>query len=167
MEKFMIGTVLKPQGIKGELKARISIDAEELDEIGYVYIDNLDKKFEIEKMRYAGDIVFLKLSDINDRNQVELLRDSSLYIDREQLSVKDNEFVIDEVIGFTLLTEDGEDLGQLISVDLYGAAPVFTINGKYGKSVFPCIDDVVLNFDYQNKVIIINKKRFMEVRVWE
>ena len=167
MGKFCIGTVLKPQGIKGELKVRISIDASELDEIGYVYIDNLNKKFEIEKMRYSGDIVFLKLSDINDRNQVELLRDSSLYIDREELSVKDNEFVIDEVIGFTLKTEEGEELGQLVSVDLYGAAPVFTINGKYGKSTFPCIDDVVISFDYQNKVILINKKRFMEVRVWK
>lgn len=165
MERFMIGSVLKPQGIKGELKARISIDAEELDEIGYVYIDNLDKKFEIEKMRYAGDIVYLKLAGINDRNQVELLRDSLLYIDREELSVEDDEFVIDEVIGFTLVTEEGEELGQLVSVDLYGAAPVFTINGKFGKSVFPCIADVVKGFDYTNKIIKINKKRFMEVRV--
>ena len=31
MGKFCIGTVLKPQGIKGELKVRISIDASELD----------------------------------------------------------------------------------------------------------------------------------------
>lgn len=165
MEKFFIGTVLKPQGIKGELKARINIDAEELDEIGYVYIDNLDKKFEIEKLRYSGDIVYLKLSNINDRNQVELLRESSLYINREELSIKDNEFVIDEVIGFILKTESGEELGELVSVETFGAAPIFTINGKYGKSSFPCIEDVVKGFDYENKVILIDKKRFDEVRV--
>lgn len=165
MERFFIGTVLKPQGIKGELKAMLNIDAEELDEIGYVYIDNLDKKFVIEKIRYSGNIVYLKLSSINDRNQVELLRESRLYIDREELSVKDNEFVIDEVIGFILKTDSGEELGELVSVETFGAAPIFTINGKYGKSSFPCIEDVVKGFDYENRVILIDKKRFDEVRV--
>ena len=165
MEKFLIGIVLKPQGIKGELKARINIDGEEIENIGYVYIDNLDKKFQIEKIRYSDGFMFLKLEGIDDRNQVELLRGSSLFVDRKEINIKENEFIIDEVIGFTLMTEENEELGQLESVDLYGSAPVFTINGKYGKSVFPCVDDVVIKFDYENKIIVINKKRFLEVRV--
>ena len=47
----------------------------------------------------------------------------------------------------------------------YGSADVLTISGKLGKWQVPYIKDLVESIDKQNKIMVLNAKRFDEVKV--
>ena len=68
-----IATVLKPQGIRGEIKVKALTDsAEDLKNFPRVFIDGVEYK--VLSVRPAGDCAFLSLRGIADRNAAELLR---------------------------------------------------------------------------------------------
>ena len=83
MERLVIGEVLKPQGIRGELKVKAYTDApEDIKKFGVVYIDGVEYK--ILSFRTDGSgAAYLGLRGIPDRNAAELMRGKRLEGDRD------------------------------------------------------------------------------------
>ena len=74
MERLIIGEVLKPQGIRGELKIKTYTDEpEDVKAFGQVYIEG--KPYKILSFRVGGDgFAYLGLRGVPDRNAAELMR---------------------------------------------------------------------------------------------
>jgi ribosomal 30S subunit maturation factor RimM len=69
-----------------------------------------------------------------------------------------------DIIGLACETEDGEFLGTVKNITSL-SSEIYTIE-KDGKNIlFPAIKGVVLKVDLDNKKLIVNKQRFMEVAV--
>lgn len=83
MERLTIGEVLKPQGIRGELKIKTFTDfPEDVKAFGTVYID--EKPYKILSFRAGeGGFAYLGLRGVPDRNAAELLRGRKIEGDRE------------------------------------------------------------------------------------
>ena len=78
-----IATILKPQGIRGEIKVRALTDsAENLKAFKTVYIDGAE--YSVFSVRAQGDIGYLALKGIADRNAAELLRGKEITANREE-----------------------------------------------------------------------------------
>ena len=83
---LLVGEIVRPQGIRGEVKLRHFTDDpyrfEELDAV----LRQTGEGFEpltVEACRVQGDDVYLKLEGFDDRNAAETLRGAMLYVDRE------------------------------------------------------------------------------------
>ncbi len=72
MDRLLIGEVLKPQGIRGELKIKTYTDEpEDVKKFGTVYID--DVAYKILSFRVGPDgAAYMGLRGIPDRNAAEL-----------------------------------------------------------------------------------------------
>ena len=83
MERLLIGEVLKPQGIRGELKVKTFTDTPyDVKKFGTVYIDNT--AYKILSFRVGPDgAAYLGLRGIPDRNAAELFRGKKIEGDRE------------------------------------------------------------------------------------
>lgn len=164
---IIIGTITKPQGIKGEVKIIPYTDnAMRFNNLKSVYID--DVSHEIESVRVNGSDVYIKFSKISDRNAAEKMRGKDLSILREEAAKppKGRHLIID-LIGCKVYSSDNY-IGVLVNIIQSGAADVYevqTLNGKL--LMFPALKDLILNIDIDDKTITIDPVRLEEVAVYE
>ena len=75
--KQSIATILKAQGIKGEVKMASLFDNAFLLSLKTVFID--DKTYQVKKIRSDGKFLYVLLDGVNDRNQAEELRGKMVF----------------------------------------------------------------------------------------
>ena len=165
MERLIIGEVLKPQGIRGEIKIKTFTDTPDaVKEFGVVYID--DKEYKILSFRVGADgAAYLGLRGIPDRNAAELLRGKKVEGDRNDApELEEGQYYIVDIIGLSCETEEGEFLGVVKSIANL-SSDIYTIE-KNGKNIlFPAVKGVVVKVDIPSKKLVVNKARFAEVAV--
>jgi len=90
MTPFIIGQILKPQGIKGEIKVKSLCDVVSFDSrIGIIFVgdeNSILKEHKIKNARLSGKgFAYLSLLGVDDRNSAELLKDKFIFIDEEDV----------------------------------------------------------------------------------
>lgn len=164
-EKLTVGIIVKPQGIRGEVKVKPFTDrAEDFRAFSRVYIDGEARK--VLSVRIGGDgMVYLGLSGIPDRNAAELMRQKEILLDRDDApEPEEGRYYIVDLLGLYVCTQEGEILGVLTDVR-QAATDIYTVE-KDGKEIlFPVVSGVVTEVDLKGKQIIVDKKRFLEVAV--
>ena len=166
MKRLLIGEVLKPQGIRGELKVKAFTDyPEDIKAFGTVYIDNLPYK--ILSFRVGGDgAAYIGLRGIPDRNAAELFRGKTLEGNREDApELNEGQYYIIDILGLRCETEEGELLGIVKNISNL-SSDVYTIEKEGKEILFPAVKGVVLSVDVANGKIVVDKKRFAEVAVY-
>lgn len=165
MNRLIIGEVLKPQGIRGELKIKTFTDyPEDVKAFGTVYID--DKPYKILSFRVGNDgAAYVGLRGIADRNAAELYRGKKLEGDREDApALEEGQYYIVDMIGLACETQDGEFLGTLKDVTNL-ASDIYTLE-KDGKNIlFPAVNGVVIQVDIAGGKLIVDKAKFDEIAV--
>lgn len=166
MERLIIGEVLKPQGIRGELKVKAFTDSpEDIKAFGNVYIDGT--AYKILSFRVGTDgAAYMGLRGIPDRNAAELFRGKKLEGDRDDApELAEGQYYIVDILGCSCETENGEILGTVTDIKNL-SSDVYTIE-KAGKSIlFPAVKGVVKKVDVANKKLIVDKSIFDEIAVY-
>lgn len=168
MEEFLkIGIIVKPQGVKGEVKVQpLTSDVSRFKNIKEVYIDG--KTVKVLNAKVGVDAIFMSFSGVVDRNTAELYRGKFLYVDRPNaIALNENTFFIADIIGSNLEVENGEVVGKIIDVtelktDIF---TVRTVNNKIMR--FPFLKDLLIKVDSENSIVIVKEKRLKEVSVYE
>jgi 16S rRNA processing protein RimM len=160
---LLLGEILRPHGIRGELRMRILTDyPERITELDAVYLgkkanDPNPTPYEIEHMRVHQGYGLLKLKLIFNRNQAEDMRGLFVMVRTEDaVPLEDDELYLFQLIGMDVYLESGELFGVLHEVLETGANDVYIIKTKrHGEVLIPAIDDVLLETDVeQNRVIV-------------
>lgn len=168
MDKIVIGKVIKPQGIKGEIKVDIAAtDMALANKLTQVYIE--DKIFKVECVKSLVNGVFVKLEGISDRNQAELLRGKNISIERDKMpKLEEGRYLITDVIGCDVLV-DNNSVGVLKDILQYGAADVYVVKSTNGYKdfMFPCLKKVLAKVDIEDKKIYLNSEILEQIAVYE
>jgi 16S rRNA processing protein RimM len=158
---FVVGKILKPQGLKGEVKIDIitSFPAH-FAKLDCLFIEK-DKKWQtysIDSVRLSNRFVFIKFSNINSVDEAVALRNKLLYISKNELTdLSENEFYIHDLIGMKVYDKQETLLGEIIDVETYSSNDVYilkTLNGD--ERLIPAIKDVVLKVDAKQKIMLIH-----------
>ena len=166
-EFFRIGVIVKPQGIKGEVKVMPLTDSTaRFRALKEVLIDGTPHK--ILSAKIAPDSVILAISGIADRNTAEAFRGKYLVVPRSQaVELKDGEFFIADIIGCTLSTDDGETIGEIIDVTS-AKTDYFTVKLISGKIMrFPFLKELLVSADMEKGEMVVKAKRLKEVACYE
>lgn len=167
--RIVIGKIIKPQGIKGELKiCPLTDNILRFNGLKHIYLGSEDNLREIKNIRISGDDVFMFIEGIISRNDAEAARNLYISVDRENaVKPKEGSYFITDMIGCKVYAEDDEYLGTVKDIIQNGAADVFEIslNGKI--YMFPFVDGLAAEIDIANKKITVCKKRFDEVACYE
>jgi 16S rRNA processing protein RimM len=165
MSRLVIAEVLKPQGIRGELKIKTFTDfPEDVKAFKTVYID--DTPYKILSFRVGTDgAAYMGLRGIPDRNAAELFRGKKVEGEREDAPpLEEGQYYIVDIIGLSCETEEGEFLGVVKDVTNL-SSDVYTLE-KNGKNIlFPAVKGVVVKVDLTEKKLVVNKTIFEEVAV--
>ena len=164
-DKITVAIVLKPQGIRGEIKVKAMTDsAQDLTAFKSVLIDGAE--YSVLSVRTQGEFAYLSLKGIADRNGAELLRGKNIEVERTALpELPDGRYYIADLIGCTVINERGDVLGTVEDVTP-AKTDIFTLRRDDKKTImFPSADGVILNVDEGNKKITVSAKRFKEVSI--
>lgn len=163
MQEFLtVATILKPQGIRGEIKVKALTDsADDLKAFKKLLIDGVE--YSVLSVRAQGEFAFLGLKGIADRNAAELLRGKSVEVARgEAPALPEGRYYIVDLIGCEVLTERGDLIGEVTDVTP-AKTDVYTISKNGKETVFAAADGVITDVDVAAKKITVISKRFKEV----
>ncbi|SHK12065.1 ribosome maturation factor RimM [Tepidibacter formicigenes] len=160
VEYFKVGQIVNTQGLKGEMRVYPLTDYKErFEELDWVYIgDDLETKYEIEKVRYKNNLAVLKIKGIDNVNEVEKLRNRYLKVPRENArKLEEDEYFIADLIGLKSFTLSGDYIGILEDVIQTGANDVYVIKNEEGKEfLIPAVKKFVPEINMEDKKIIID-----------
>ena len=99
--------------------------------------------------RPQKNLVILKFKGYDSINDVEKYKGAKLYVTKEnRVACDEDEYFIADLIGLTVVTEEGQALGTLIDVISTGANDVYVVEMPSGREVLlPAIRDCILNVD--------------------
>ena len=166
MERLIIAEVLKPQGIRGELKIKTFTDfPEDVKAFKTVYID--DTPYKILSFRVGNDgTAYIGLRGIPDRNAAELFRGKKLEGERADApDLDEGQYYIVDIIGLSCETVEGEVLGTVTDISNL-SSDIYTIEKAGKKILFPAVKGVVVKVDLDAKKLIVDKKIFDEIAVY-
>ncbi len=156
---LVVGQIAKPHGVRGDVRVVLHTDLPErfnwLDEI---YIGDKDPQpVPIEYSRFHKEWVLLKFEGYDDRDAVEVLRGQLLQVREDQaIPLEEDEYFLFELIGLSVISDDGEHLGELVQVIETGANNVFVVRGQQGEILIPDIAEVVLDINFDNRQITVH-----------
>lgn len=165
-DSLKIGLIVKPQGVKGELKVNpLTDDIGRFSDLKSVLIDGVSYK--ITHVKFGVGCVYLTLFGITDRNTAETFRNKFITVKREDsVKLKKDSFFIADLIGLTLCTEKGK-VGEIIDITPNNT-DYFTVKTVDKKTMmFPFLKDLNGKADYDEKTFTVNGERLKEISVYE
>lgn len=153
-----IGRLVGFHGVRGEVKVLSDSDftVERFQPGQTVHIKN--KNLKIEKYRTHKNFHLLTFEGITNINEVEGLKDSDVQQDAEgvELTLEEGEFHFSEIIGLSVHTDDGKEVGRVTDIFQTGANDVWAVRDENNiEYMIPYIEDVVKEIDLENEKIII------------
>lgn len=170
-EYFLIGQVLRPQGVRGQVKVRPDTD----DPARYKLLDTVYLKkgdryepISISDVSVRDGFVFCTLNNASTCEEAEAMRDTMLYIDRAHAvdPGEDGDFICD-LIGCRVIDTKGNELGILKDVLQPGANDVYVIKMKKGMMYLPAVKHVVTETHTKDNYVVVDEERLPEVAVIE
>lgn len=163
MEKlYNVGKIVNTHGIRGEVRVMSVTDFPELRyQKGAILLLERKNKDSIEltvaSHRKHKNFDLLTFESHPTIESVEHYRDGILKIKESQLTdLPQNEFYFHEIIGLTVVTEEGREIGKIKEILQPGANDVWVVRREKQKDLLiPYIDECVLKIDLEeNKVTV-------------
>lgn len=166
-ETLKVGLIVKPQGVKGELKVQpLTDDINRFKKLKQVIIDG--KNYKVTSATIGGGVVFLSLFGVNDRDFAETFRGKFLCVERKDaVPLEEGRYFIADLIGCAVIIEDGEKIGVI--KDIFSSrTDVITVACDNGRIMrFPFLKDLVVSVDVYNKKFVVKRQRLSEVACYE
>lgn len=168
---LLIGQIVRPQGVRGEVKVRhFTDDPARFMELENVFVKDGEqyRTVEITGCRVQKDDVFLSLRGTEDRNQAEGLRDVMLYVDRAHArQLGEDEVFIADILGAKAVDTKGNEIGTLRDVLQNSSTDVFVFDTPRGEMMMPALKRVILEMDAAKGRIVLDESKLHEVALFE
>lgn len=166
MEWFNVGRIVNTHGVRGEVRILSTTDFEEQR---FVVGNRLaafkknDKKptwVTIQSVRRHKNFILLTFEGMNNINLVEPFKEGMLKVTKDQMEedlLEENEYFYHDIIGCSVISEEGETIGEVKDILQTGANDVWVVKGTKGKEHYiPYIEDVVKDINIDDKIITIH-----------
>lgn len=160
-----VGFVFRPHGIEGELKINPehTDDPARYEELETVYLGKSPHavvRHTISSVRYQqtkrGTTVILGLDDIESRTDAEAVMKQKVFVTEEDLELDDDEFFIHELVGLSVVTEEGEELGTVANYMEMPAQDVFVVTRPGGReAMVPAVEDFIIDIDLEDDRVVV------------
>lgn len=163
-EFIEIGRILKPFGVKGELKVLFYIDEiSDLDQVDVFYVKDKKQESGFREMKYSSlkfsdnpEYAKVFFTDVGDRTLAEAWRLVPIYVKKECLSMPiEGEYFIKDLLGLKALYQEKE-IGSIFNLFEVAGQELFVIKQTESKM------DLAVPFnDYYVSSISLEKQQIV------
>ena len=129
MSKIYFGYTTSTFGLKGELKCFTDFERKDLvlKKNHPIYIK--DQKHILSSIRAHKGCFLIRIDNHEDINEVEEFRHQKIFIEREELELKNGEFLFQDIIGFSIC-EEGKILGIIQNIRYNKSGILLSVVGE-------------------------------------
>lgn len=152
MSKVYVGYVSGVHGLRGDLKVKNRFEQpERVFQVGTkIYLNN--EIHEISACKLYKGYYLCTVDNIKDINKVEKYIGYDVFIDRDALNLKTDEYILDDLYGLSIEC-DGKNFGKVKEIINNGIYNILVIN--FNKEyMIPLIDEYIDKVDLENNTII-------------
>lgn len=154
-----IGYLRRPHGVQGEIIMDLHTDFPDRIKSGRkVYIGEKYESFTIGSARVHANGLLIKLRGFDSPETAGRFRNQWVYVKSSEVpALPEGQHYKHEMIGLTVMTDDGNKLGILNEVLETGANDVYVVIKENGKEVLlPAIPDVVIELNMDDRVMTVH-----------
>lgn len=156
-DMLRVGVYANTHGVRGEIKVfPTTDDTSRFKKLKKVYLDLGKEKMELEiqSVRFFKNLVILKFKGIDNINDIEKYKGCDLYVTRENaIPLEEGEAYFADIIGSKVVTDEGEDFGELTDILETGANLVFVVMHEGKEVLLPDIPDCILDVDTEKQIV--------------
>jgi 16S rRNA processing protein RimM len=173
-EMIPIGRIVKPHGLRGEVKAKISLDDDTtIRKMENVLLLNEDTgntiRVRVNGARKSSKGWIIHFDGFDSIERVDILSGYHIYLKREVLPLlHDGEYYFFQLLGCRVLDESGRLLGFVEDIIETGSNDVMVVRRKEDdfsirEELVPLIKDCVISMDFEGKEVVVRLLNFEEV----
>lgn len=148
------GRIVNTHGVAGEVKIEVWLDSPQfMKKCGRIFAEGRELK--IESAREHKGFLLAKLEGIDDVNAAMTLKGKQLTIDRADAKLPKGEYFLQDIIGASVVNEDGVELGKLAEIMETPASRIYVVRGER-EHLIPAVPEFILKTDAENGVITVH-----------
>ncbi len=161
VDYLRVGVITSPHGLRGDVKVfPTTDDVNRFRKLKKAFIDTGKEKMpvNVEQVRFFKNMVILKFKEMNRIEDCEAYRNKDILVTRDQaVKLAPDENFIADLIGLKVVTDKGEDFGNVKDIMQTAANDVYVIEGLNGKEyLFPSIKECILDVDLDAGVVTVH-----------
>ena len=156
-DRLAVGLVRGVQGLRGAVRVEILSDnSARFAEGSVLYVEGSDRPLTIASAHRDGPGLLVRFREVKDRPTADTLREKYLQIVPTAGDLPADTYYWHEILGCTVTTESGRELGTVRDVFRVGESEVYVVQGEQGEVLVPAVSAVVTKLDPANKSIVVN-----------
>lgn len=151
-----MGRVGKPHGLRGEVYVdRISDDPRRFAP-GAVLLHEDGRRLTVAAARPHRERFLVSFEDVGTRDAAERLRGSLYVSSRELRSLEEGEYWPHDLVGCSVLTTNGSEVGRIEGVIDAPAQDLLVVSTPAGERFVPMVRELVVEVDLQRRRVIVS-----------
>ena len=156
-----IGRILKPVGLRGELKIGLLTDFPErfeaLQEVSIQTKEGRNQRCRITRMRYGPPFVYLIFEGLSSPEAVAHLQGGIVQVpETERVVLPEGTYFQSDFLGMEVFLENKVCLGKIEEMIETGSNDVFVVRHLEGEYLIPALQEIILSIDIENKRMIVD-----------
>ena len=155
--QLVVGRIGRAHGVLGEATIEVQSDDPDLRfEVGNKLTLENGKELIIRSARWHNQILLLAFDGIDDRDEIESLRDELLSADVDLSTLAPGEYHYQQLLGSKVLLTNGELIGEVDEIVKLPGQDLLSVT-QLGKQVLiPMVKQFIVSIDIDSKTIVIN-----------
>ena len=159
MDLVTIGKITGTHHLKGAVKANISLSEPEIiiGERVMVEKPNGEKKIlSVTKLsNLVGDKVVIEFEEITNKTEGNLLAGGLIKINRDILGMAEDEYLLEDLLGMTVITSENENIGKVVDVFDTAAHDIIVVEDETTETLIPNIENFIKDIDFDKNEIYV------------
>ena len=157
MKYVMIGKIVNTHGLKGEVRILSSFKYKDriFKEGMNIYIGREKVCEEINSYRFHKIFDMITIKGYNNINDVLKYKGEYVFVNKEDVVLRDNEYLDEDIIGLSVYTED-RLLGVVKRIEKHSTNEILVVKNDVNNYLVPYNFDIILRVDLKEKKMIVN-----------
>ncbi|MGM9585998.1 MAG: ribosome maturation factor RimM [Candidatus Limivicinus sp.] len=148
------GRIVNTHGVAGEVKIEVWLDSPQfLKSFKRCFIDKREVK--LLSARVHKGFLIAKLQGVEDVNAAMALKGRTVFIDRTDARLPKGAFFLQDIIGASVVDEQGNEIGKLTDVMETPASNVYVVKGER-EHLIPAVPEFIMSTDAENGIITVH-----------
>lgn len=131
-DRVLLGIIREAHGLRGEVKLKSFTSVPDaIASYGPLQAGESERRLLISNLKPSGTNFIARIEGVADRETAESLKGLKLYVRRDQLpDPQPGSYYLADLEGLKVQTGDGRVLGNVVSVENYGAGDLLQVKRK-------------------------------------
>lgn len=155
MKEFVeAGKIVNTHGVSGEVKIEAWLDSPAFfKQFHRLYLNGEERR--ILSARVHKQFLIARIEGVDDLNAAMALKGKTVEVLRADAPLKEGEFFIQDILGFTVVDEQGNTVGRLVDAEETPAAMLYHVVGE-SEHLIPAVPQFILKIDDKREQILVH-----------